>query len=131
MSNNFSEREQDLNRSRTVPLRGGGRVKGRPLLKKLFFGTFFCILLPFKNKNYFTLDNLSKYGHFTLKFVGSYFYWVVTISSKNRAILVQNRGRKKMSKFVSGYFITSKKNPTAIKTEGGGCKFLLARPLRK
>jgi hypothetical protein len=38
-------------------------------------------LLPFKNKNYFTLDNLSKYGHITLKFVGRYFYLVVTIFS--------------------------------------------------
>ena len=31
------------------PLRGGGVVKGRPL-------TFFLNLLPFKNRNYFTLD---------------------------------------------------------------------------
>ena len=29
----------------------------------IFFETFFFILLPFENKNYFTLDNLSKYGH--------------------------------------------------------------------
>jgi hypothetical protein len=42
---------------------------------------FFKILLPFKNWNYFTLDNLSKYGHITLKFVGMYFYSVVTIFS--------------------------------------------------
>ena len=27
--------------------------------------TFFFILLPFKNKNYFILDNLSKYGQWT------------------------------------------------------------------
>ena len=62
------------------PLRGG--VKAGPLRKKeLFFKPFF-ILLPFKNKNYFTLDNLSKYGHITLTFVGRYFYLVVTIFSK-------------------------------------------------
>ena len=35
-----------------------------------------------KNKNYFTLDNLSKYGHITLKFVSRYFIWFVTIFSK-------------------------------------------------
>ena len=61
--------------------RGGG--KGRATKeKRTFFKTFFFILLPFKNKNYFTLDNLSKYGHITLKFVGRYFYLVVTIFSK-------------------------------------------------
>ena len=61
------------------PLRGGGKeVKSGPLRKK----DFFFILLQFKNKNYLTLDNLSKYGHITLKFVGSYFYLVVTIFSK-------------------------------------------------
>ena len=46
--------------------------KGRPLRKKDFF-----FKLPFRNKNYFTLDKLSKYGHITLKFVGRYFYLVV------------------------------------------------------
>ena len=46
------------------PLRGGGG-KGRAIKeKKNFFWNFFFILLPFKN----TLDNLSKYGHITLKF---------------------------------------------------------------
>ena len=64
------------------PLRGGGG-KGRATKeKRTFFKTFFFILLPFKNKKYFTLDNLSKYGHITLKFVGRYFYLVVTIFSK-------------------------------------------------
>ena len=39
-------------------------------LRKKKFGTFFKkILLPFKYKNYFTLD-LSKYGNIMLKFVG-------------------------------------------------------------
>ena len=66
------------------PLRGGGGGgKGRATKEKItFVKTFFFILLPFKNKNYFTLDNLSKYVHITLKFVGGYFYLVVTIFSK-------------------------------------------------
>ena len=50
--------------------------------KRTFFETFFFILLPFKNNNYLTLDNLSKYGNITLKFVGRYFYLLVTIFSK-------------------------------------------------
>ena len=54
----------------------GGKV--RAIKEKRFF----FILLQFKNKNYLTLDNLSKYGHITLKFVGSYVYLVVTIFSK-------------------------------------------------
>ena len=45
------------------PLRG---VKGRLLRKINFFKIFLKILLPFKNKHYFNLDNLSKYGHITL-----------------------------------------------------------------
>ena len=56
---------------------------------------FFLILLPFKNKNCFALDNLSKYGNFTLKFFGMYFIWVATIVSENRAILVQKLGAEK------------------------------------
>ena len=64
------------------PLRGGGG-KGRAIKeKRTCFETLFFILLPFKNKNYFTLDNLSNYGLITLKFVGRYFYLVVTIFSK-------------------------------------------------
>ena len=64
------------------PLRGAGG-KGRAIKeKRTFFLNFFFILLPFKNKNYFTLDNLSKYGHITLKFVGRYFYLDVTKFSK-------------------------------------------------
>ena len=53
-----------------------GRSKGPAIKKKIFERK---LLLPFKNKNYFTLDNLSKYGHITLKIVGRCFYWVVTI----------------------------------------------------
>ena len=61
---------------------GGGGGKGRAIKeKKLFFYLFFILLL-FKNKDYFTLDNLSKYGNITLKFVGRYFYLLVTIFSK-------------------------------------------------
>ena len=57
------------------------RGEGRPLRKKeLYFELF--LLLSFKNKNYFTLDNSSKYGHITKKLVGRYFYLVVTIFSK-------------------------------------------------
>ena len=42
------------------PLRGGGGVKGRQLRKKeLFKKLNFFFILPFKNKNYFTLDSLS------------------------------------------------------------------------
>ena len=51
------------------------------------------MLLPFKDINFFTLNNLSKYGHITLKFVGRYFIWVVFL--KNRAILVQKLGAEK------------------------------------
>ena len=57
---------------------------------------FLKIVLPFKNKNYFTLDNLSKYGHITLKFFG-------------RAILVQKlAAEKKMSKSLSDFFMKKK-----------------------
>ena len=65
-----------------------------------------------------------------LKFVGRYFYLVVTIFPKNRAILVQKLwGEKKLSKSVFGYFNTKKKFkkkvPMAIKLEGGGDKSLV------
>ena len=53
--------------------------KGRAIKEKK---NFFFILLPFRNENYFTLDNLSKYGNIMLKFVGRYFYLVVTMFSK-------------------------------------------------
>ena len=42
------------------PLRGGG--EGRAIKEKITFLIFKKILLPFKNENYFSLDNLSKYG---------------------------------------------------------------------
>ena len=39
----------------------------------------------------------SKYGHITLKFVGRYFYWVVTIFSKKYGyfVLVKKLGEEK------------------------------------
>ena len=64
------------------PLRGGRGVKAGPLRKKELFLKLFFYLLPFKNKNYITLDNLSKYGNITLMFAGRYFYILVTIFSK-------------------------------------------------
>ena len=67
-----------------------------PLRKKDFFFLFCCHL---KMKNYFTLDNLSKYGHITLKFVGRYFYLVVTILSKEYGYFSPKIvGRKKVVK---------------------------------
>ena len=57
------------------PLRGG---KGRAIKeKRTFFETFFFILLPFKNKHYFTLDNLSKYGYITLSLSVGIFTWLL------------------------------------------------------
>ena len=55
------------------PLRGeGGGGKGPAIKDQItFFGTFKKVLVPFKNKKYFTLDNL-----------GRYFICVVTIFSK-------------------------------------------------
>ena len=99
------------------PLRGGG-VKAGPLRKKELLKTFFFILLPFKNKNYFTLDNLSKYGHIMLKFVGKHFYLVVTIFSKKYGYFSPKFvGGKKLSKSVFGYFKT-KKNSTKKSSDG-------------
>ena len=73
-------------------------VKAGPLRKKrTFFETFlklFFILLPFKSTNYFTLDNLSRYGNITLKFVGRYLYFLLQYFSKIRAIIVQKLGEK-------------------------------------
>ena len=87
--------------------------------------------MPFKNNNYFTLNNLSKYGQITLKFVGRFFTWLLQYFPKNIAILVQKFwGEKKLSKFVFGYFKTKKKKkvPMAIKRGGLG-KALMACPL--
>ena len=53
----------------------------------------------------------------TLKFVSRYFIWVV----ENRAILVQKLGaEKKLSKPVSGYFMTKKKVLWPLSPRGGG-----------
>ena len=100
------------------PLREGRGVKGS--------------FLPFKNKNYFTLDNLLKYGHITLKFLS------VGISSgllqyfpKNRAILVQKLGAEKNCQNPFPAILWQKKSSLAIYPERGGGKALMARPLRK
>ena len=62
------------------PLRGRGGVKAGPLKKRTFLHLFFYIV-AIENKNYLTLENLLKYGHITLKFVGRYFYLVVLFYS--------------------------------------------------
>ena len=100
------------------PLRGGG-VKAGPLRKKELFFMF----LPFNNKNYFTLDNLSKYGNITLSLSVVIFNCLLQYFPRNRAILVQKLwGEKKLSKSVFGYFktkkIKEKKVPMAIKLDG-------------
>ena len=61
-------------------IKRGGGGKGPAIKEKRTFKK--KNLLPFKNKNYFTLDNLSEYGHITLTFVGRYFYLAVTIFSE-------------------------------------------------
>ena len=82
------------------PLRGGGGSKG-PAIKDFCF----YILLSFKNKHYFTLDNLLKYGHIALTFVCRYFYWVVTIFSKKLGYFIYKiGGRKKIVKICFRLF---------------------------
>ena len=51
---------------RAIKKKGGGG-KGRAIKEKRTFFNFLFILLPFKDKNYFTLDNLSKFGHLNVK----------------------------------------------------------------
>ena len=71
-------------------IKEGWGVKGH-------FWNSFYILLPFTNKKYFTLDNLSIYGHIRLKFVGRYFtgFFFLQYLSKNTALLVRKvRGEK-------------------------------------
>ena len=66
------------------------------------------------------------------KFVGRYFYLVVTVfSKKNRAILVPKLwGEKKLSKSVFGCLKTKKKFQWPLSSrEGGGDKALIAWPL--
>ena len=71
----------------------GGGGKGWAIKeKRTFFETFFLFCCHLKNKNYLTLDNLSKYGNITLKFVGRYLYLLVTISNNNNN---KKLGRKK------------------------------------
>ena len=90
--------------------RGGGGGKGRAIKEKItFLKLFFYNLLPFINKTYFTLDNISKYGHITLKFVGRYFIWVVTIFFKKCGCFSPKiGGRKKIVKIpFFCYFMTT------------------------
>ena len=67
---------------------------GRPG-KRIFFD-FFLIQLSLKNKKYFTFDILSKYEHITLKFVGRYVYWVVTIFSNKQGYFSTKIGEEKI-----------------------------------
>ena len=50
---------------------GGGKRLSTKKWKNLFF-IIFIVFLPYKNKKYYSLDNLLSYGHtrITLKFVG-------------------------------------------------------------
>ena len=76
---------------------------------------FFKCCCHLKIKIIFTLDNLSKYGHITLKGVGRHFIWVVTIFPKNWANLVQKFwGRKKIVKIRFQLFYDGLNDP-AIK----------------
>ena len=78
-------------------------------------------LSPFKNTNYFTLNNLSKYGNITLKFLSvGIFTCLSQYFPKNRAILVQKLwGEKKLSKSVFGYFKKKKKFRWPLSSSGG------------
>ena len=75
-----------------VPLREAGGGEGLPLRR--FF--LFIFYYHFKKFKYFTLDNLSGYGYITLKLVGRYFYWLVTIfAEKYGSFSPKIGGRKK------------------------------------
>ena len=66
-------------------------------------------MLPFKNENNHSLDNLSKYGHTKLKLSVGILSGLLQYFQKDRPILVQKLGEeKKLSKSVSGYFMTKK-----------------------
>ena len=64
-------------------------------------------MLPFKNEKSFTLDNLSKYGHITLKIVDSILSGSLQYFSKKNS--KQLGTEKNLSKYFSGYFMTKKK----------------------
>ena len=95
------------------------------------------MFLPFKNQNYLTLDNLSKYEHITLKFVGRYLYWVAKIFSKKKGYFRPKiGGRRKIVKIRFQLFKgkkKKKKNPRPLSPTrgGGGGKALMSRPLRE
>ena len=99
--------------------RGGG--KGRAIKEKKLFLKLFFILLPFKNLNYFTLDNLSKYGNITLKFVGRYLYLLVTTFSKKQDYFSPKiEGRKKVVKIRFRLFYEKKKFRWPLRGGGEG-----------
>ena len=110
------------------PLRGGGGKDLAIKEKITFLKTFilFCchlkIVVILLKTTYRNMDII------TSKFVGRYFYWVVTIFSKNRAILVQKLGEEKNCQNPFLAIFERKKNPTAIKL-GGGDKALKNRLL--
>ena len=76
-------------------------------------------------KNYFTLENLFDIWTYHIKFVGSYFYWFVTIFFKKIGLLEKNNwGNFFLSKSVSGYFKNNnRKNQGRLQGggQGGNC----------
>ena len=67
------------------------------------------MLLPFKNKIIF-FRQLIKYGDITFKFVGRYFYCVVTIFQKIGLSKSKNLGKKKNCKICFLVFNDKKKS---------------------
>ena len=81
----------------TGPLKRGGGDKGPAMKEKQT--TLLKILLPLKNKSYFTFDNLSKYGHITLKFAAvGIFTGLLQYFTKIGLFQSKNWGRKKIVK---------------------------------
>ena len=87
-------------------------------------------MLPFKNKNYFTLDNLSKYGHITLKFVCRYFTWLLQYFPKIGLLYSKNCVEKKSCQNPFSAILRLKKKKKfrwPLSSRGG--KALVAWPL--
>ena len=82
---------------------GGGVFGGKDLaIKKTFFGTLF-LFVTILNKKYFTLDNLSTYRYFTVKFVGRYFYWFVIIFPPKKGLFDYLMGLPLKKTFFCGF----------------------------
>ena len=79
--------------------------------------------MPFKNKNYFNLDKLSKYGHIMLSCHSVFLLGCYNIFPKNRAIC------QKIVKIRFGHFTTKKK--ILLPLSSGWGQALLALSLRK